>query len=196
MKNLLKITTFVILALFIYVDAFSQASSDYDRSVDFTKYKTYSYGGWQKDSGKLINDIDKERLHKAFTTEFAARGMTYDEDNGEMVLTLFFVVDKKTSTTAYTNYNGGMGYGGYGMGGVGYGGAGWGWGMGSSTTTYHENDYDVGTFVVDAYDATSKKLVWQGTLQKTLNSNAGKNEKSIPKNVSKLMKKYPVKPIK
>ena len=196
MKNLLKITFFMIMTLFIYSDAFSQASSDYDRSVDFTKYKTYSYGGWQKDSGKLINDIDKERLHKAFTAEFNARGMSYVEDNGELVLTLFFVVDKKTSTTAYTNYNGGMGYGGYGMGGVGYRGAGWGWGMGSSTTSYQENDYDVGTFVVDAYDATSKKLVWQGTLQKTLNSNASKNEKSIPKSVSKLMKKYPVKPIK
>ncbi len=196
MKNLLKITTFVVMIFFVYSDGFSQASSDYDRSIDFTKYKTYSYGGWQKDSGKLINDIDKERLHKAFTAEFKARGMTYDEDNGEMVLTLFFVVDKKTSTTAYTNYNGGMGYGGYGMGGVGYRGAGWGWGMGSSTTSYQENDYDVGTFVVDAYDATSKKLIWQGTLVKTLNSNAGKNEKSIPKSVGKLMKKYPIKPKK
>ena len=196
MKIFLKITTFLIMTLFIYSDAFSQASSDFDRSIDFTKYKTYSYGGWQKDSGKLINDIDKERLHKAFTAEFNARGMSYAEDNGELVLTLFFVVDKKTSTTAYTNYNGGMGYGGYGMGGIGYGGAGWGWGAGSSTTTYQENDYDVGTFVVDAYDATSKKLVWQGTLQKTLNSNTSKNEKSIPKSVSKLMKKYPIKPTK
>ena len=196
MKNFLKITTFLIMTLFIYSHAFSQASSDYDRGVDFTKYKTYSYGGWQKGSGKLINDLDKERLHKAFTAEFASRGMTYDEDNGEMVLTLFFVVDKKTSATAYTNYNGGMGYGGYGMGGVGYRGAGWGWGAGSSTTTYQENDYDVGTFVVDAYDATSKKLIWQGTMVKTLNSNAGKNEKSIPKSVSKLMKKYPIKPMK
>jgi len=144
----------------------------------------------------MINDLDKERLHKAFTEEFAARGMTYDQDNGELVLTLFLVVDKKTSTTAYTNYNGGMGYGGYGMGGVGYRGAGWGWGMGSSTTSYQENDYEVGTFVIDAYDATSKKLIWQGTLVKTLNSNASKNEKGIPKSVSKLMKKYPVKPNK
>lgn len=184
------------ITLFINSDAFAQASSDYDRSVDFTKYKTYSYGGWQKDSGKLLNDLDKERLHKAFTEEFSNRGMSYDQDNGELVLTLFLVVDKKTSTTAYTNYNGGMGYGGYGMGGVGYRGAGWGWGAGSATTIYQENDYDVGTLVVDAYDAISKKLIWQGTLVKTLNSNANKNEKTIPKSISKLMKKYPIKPIK
>ena len=196
MKTFLKIATFLTLTLFIYSDAFSQASSDYDRSVDFTKYKTYSYGGWQKDSGKLLNDLDKERLHKAFTEEFGARGMTYDQDNGDLALTLYLVVDKKTSTTAYTNYNGGMGYGGYGVGGVGYRGASWGWGAGSSTTSYQENDYEVGTLVVDAYDASSKKLVWQGTLEKTLNSNAGKNEKSIPKSISKLMKKYPIKPAK
>ena len=69
MKTSLKIATFLTLTLFIYSDAFSQASSDYDRSVDFTKYKTYSYGGWQKDSGKLLNDLDKERLHKAFKAE-------------------------------------------------------------------------------------------------------------------------------
>jgi hypothetical protein len=89
-----------------------------------------------------------------------------------------------------------MGYGGYGMGA--YGGPGWGWGMGmgTSSTTYQENDYEVGTLVVDGYDATSKKLIWQGTLVKTLNSNAGKNDKSIPKSITKLMKKYPIKPIK
>ena len=146
----------------------------------------------------MLNDLDKERIHKAFTAEFAARGMTYDEDNGELVLTLYLVVDKKTSLSSYTNYNGGMGYGGYGMGA--YGGPGWGWGtgmgMGTSSTTYQENDYEVGTLVVDAYDATSKKLIWQGTLVKTLNSNAGKNDKSIPKSITKLMKKYPIKPIK
>ena len=194
----MKIFTFLIMTLFIYSDSLAQVSSDYDRSVDFTKYKTYSYGGWQKDSGKLLNDMEKERIHQAFTEEFAARGMTYVESNGDMMITLYLVIDKKTSATAYTNYNGGMGYGGYGMGGIGYGGAAWGWGMGmgTSTTTYQEHDYDVGTLVVDAYDETTKKLIWQGTLQKTLSSNAGKSEKTIPKNVAKLMKKYPISPAK
>lgn len=195
MKNAIKFTAFIMMTLLIGSQSFAQASSDYDRSIDFTKYKSYSYGGWQKDSGELLNDLEKERLHKAFTNEFSSRGMTYAEDAGDLVLTLYLVIDKKTSATAYTNYNGGMGYGGYGAG-VGYRGAGWGWGAGSSTTTYQENDYEVGTLVVDAYDASSKKLIWQGTLVKTLKSNNSKSEKTIPKNVAKLMSKYPIKPIK
>ena len=198
MKKLSKIMA-LIMTLLITGTVFSQASSDYDKTVDFTKFKTYSFGGWQEDSDKMLNDLDKNRIHEAFETEFKSRGMTYVESNADMVVTLFLVVDQKTSTTAYTSYNGGMGYGGYGgygRGGAGYHGAGWGWGAGSSTTTYSDSDYDVGTLVIDGYDSGSKQLVWQGTLVKTLKSNASKRDKTIPKNVAKLMKKYPVEAMK
>ena len=143
--------------------------------------------GWQNDSDKLINDLDKTRILDAFKAEFDARNMTLVEDNADAVVTLFLVIDNKTSTTAYTNYMGGMGMGyGYGWG------MGMGAGMGTSTTTYSENDYEVGTLVVDVYDAGTKKLAWQGVLQKTINEKASKREKTIPKNAAKIMKQYPV----
>ncbi len=85
----------------------------------------------------------------------------------------------------------GMGYG-YG---IGYRPA-WGWGTGYSTTTYSENDYRVGTFVVDVYDAKTKKLVWQGVTQKTIKENASKRARTIPKGIAKLMKRYPIDKIK
>ncbi|MCK5207754.1 MAG: DUF4136 domain-containing protein, partial [Cyclobacteriaceae bacterium] len=96
-------------------------------------------------------------------------------------------VDERTSKTAYTNYTGGFGYG-----------RSWGWGpgMGTSTTTYSERDYRVGTIVIDFYDEETKKLVFQATMQTEVKEKAKKREKSIPKNVAKLMKKYPVKPKK
>jgi hypothetical protein len=50
--------------------------------------------------------------------------------------------------------------------------------------------------VIDFYDEQSKKLVFQGTLQTEVNEKAKKREKSIPKNVAKLMKKYTMKPAK
>jgi hypothetical protein len=118
MKKLTKMMA-LIMTLLITGTVFSQASSDYDKTVDFTKFKTYSFGGWQKDSDKLLNDLDKNRIHEAFEAEFKARGMTYAESNADMVVTLFLVVDQKTITTAYTNYNGGRGYGGYGRGAEG-----------------------------------------------------------------------------
>lgn len=194
MKNLFKAILVIVFCAFIIEPATSQVSSDYDKSADFATYKTYSFGGWQKDSNKLVNDMDKKRILESLRAEFSSRGMTYQESGADTVVSLFLVIDNKTSTTAYTDFNGGMGapYG-YGRG---YARPGWGWGGGSATTTYSENDYKVGTFVVDLYDAKNKKLVWQGVNKKTINSNAKKRDKTIPKGIAKLMKKYPIAPVK
>jgi hypothetical protein len=195
MKNLINSFSIFLVALLTISQMCAQVTSDYDKTVDFTKYKTFRFEGWQDNSDKLINDLDKKRILDSFGEEFRSRNLTYVEQGGDMIVTFYFVIDQKTSTTAYTNYNGSMGYGG----GWGYGyGRGWGagMGMGYATTTYSENVYNVGTFVVDVYDGESKKLVWQGISRKTINDNPKKREKSIPKGVAKLMKKYPVQPPK
>ena len=174
--------------MLVHSTAFSQVNSDYDKSVDFTKYKTFSFLGWQKESGKQLNDLDKQRLRDAFKSEFAQRDMTIVTDNADALVTLYLVVDDKTSTTAYTDYTGGLGM----VRGVGWGMGVGGMGFGSSTTTYSEDDYKEGTFVMDIYDGTTKKLIWQATYQGIVQEKASKRDKTIPKNVAKMMKKYPV----
>lgn len=184
----------IILALALVFTAFlakAQVKSDYSKDTDFSKYKTYAIAGWQEDSSKQLNDIDRKRVTDALNEGFAARGMTLVEDTNkaDAVVVLYLVLDEKTSTTAYTNYTGGMGFG-----------AGWGWGMGpgmaSSTTNYEQSDYTVGTFVIDMYDGTSKTLVWQGVISKTVTENPQKREKTIPKSMNKLMESYPVAEVK
>jgi hypothetical protein len=168
----------------------AQVNFDYDKTVDFSKYKTYTFKGWEKDSDKLLSDFDKKRVEDSFTSELSERNLKMDANSSDLGITLYLVIQDKTSTTAYTNFNGGMGYGaGFGWG-MGMGG-----GMGSATTTYSEDDYQEGTLVIDFYDQTTKKLVWQGTLQTEVKAKPQKREKAIPKNVAKLMKKYPVKPV-
>ncbi len=91
---------------------------------------------------------------------------------------------------AYTNYYGGGGrYGGYRRGA-------WGWGGGSSNTTYTENDYIKGTLVMDVYDNETKNLIWQAVASGTVKENPKNRDKSIPKTVKKLMKKFPIVPVK
>jgi hypothetical protein len=186
----MKIRNFLFLFLAVILGACSsvQVTSDWDKTVDFTTYKTFGYMGWADNSDKILTPFDKERLEQSFADEFRKRGMTYQETGADVVVSLFIVVNQKTSTTAYTDYYGARGYGGY------YGG--WGWGAGHSTTTYNEYDYLVGTLVCDVFDATSKQLVWQGVGSGTINENANKREKTIPKNVAEIMYYYPVKPIK
>jgi hypothetical protein len=167
-----------------------KVTSDQAEGVDFNKYKTFSFLGWQKDSDKLMNDFDKKRIHNSFIDEFKRRGLTFVESGGDAAVALYFVVDQETSVTGYTNYYGGGGYGRYGR----YGG-GWGAGAGASTTTYTESDYFVGTLVMDVFDEGTGEQIWQGIANGTIEEDPQKREKSIPKSISALMSKYPVKPL-
>ena len=189
MKTLRLTIQLMVILLLVASVTNAQVKADFDKTADFTKIKTYSFAGWQKDSDKQMNDFDKKRIQDAFKSEFSARGMEFVESGGDAVVTLYLVLDKKTSTTAYTDFNGGMGYG-----------ARWGWGMGAgmgtATTTYSENDYIEGTLVIDLYSTDEKKLLWQGIITTTVKTKPEQRAKSIPKNVSKLMKKYPVPPKK
>jgi len=174
--------------------ATTKVKFDYDKSVDFTKFKTYEYFGWAENSDKILNQFDKDRIEKAFGAEFHNRGMKHVKSDGDLIVTLYIVTEKKTETTATTtSMGGGYGYGGY----YGYGpGYGWNTGMGHSTTTYNQYDYVVGTLVIDVYDAKNEKLIWESIGTKTVDKDPETRDQNIPKSVAAIMVPYPVKPIK
>ncbi len=166
---------------------------DYDKNVDFNQYKTYQFYGWAKGSEKNINSLDRERVQDAFAKEFQKRGLTYVKDNGDLIVSLFFVTKEKTQTTANTT---GLGaYGGYYGGYYGYGPH-WGWGPGFtySTTTYTQHDYKEGTLIVDVFDAKAKKLIWEGIATDVIKEKPEGREERIKHAVAKIMENYPVKP--
>jgi hypothetical protein len=185
----MKVLKILVLTLFFGILASCspvKVVTDMDQTVDFSKYSTYSFLGWQANSDEILNDFDRKRIRDAFVKEFEARGMKYAEEGGDMDVSLFIVVDQKTTTTAYTNYYGGR-YGGY----YRYRG---GWGYGHATTTYSESDYMQGTLVMDVFDGQSKKQVWQGVATSTVSENPDKREKTIPAKIGALMDKFPVPP--
>jgi len=162
--------------------------TDQDTTTDFSKYKTISFLGWQDNSGVLLDEIDRERLRDAFMNEFGARNLKYQEEGGDMTISLFLVVDVETDTSAYAKYWSNYG----GMYGGRYDG---GWGGDLSTTTYEKSDYLVGTLVMDVFDKASGDQIWQAVAAKTINENPEKREKSIPKVIGALMKKFPLEPV-
>ena len=163
-----------------------KVTSDKDGNFDFTNVQTLSYYGWTEESDKILNQFDKERIEKAFANEFKNRGVSVTDRDGDIIVSLYIVVDQKTGTTAYTNHYGAGGPYGY-YGGYGYG-AGWGWGMGYSSTSYSEYDYQVGTLVCDVFDSKTKNLVWQGVVSGEINENPKNREQNIPRVVRELMK--------
>jgi hypothetical protein len=181
MKNIILILSFLIICSSSYCQ---KVTLDIDESVDFSNFKSYQFLGWQNDSDKIINDLDKKRLRNSFESELTARQLEQVESGADIAISLYLVVTQESSTTAYTNYYGGTGYR--------YGRRGRGWGNGYSTTTYSESDYLKGTLVMDVFDGESQELVWQGVATGTIKDKPEKREKSIPKTVGKLMKKFPI----
>ena len=171
-----------------------KVTSDRDKSVDFTQFKTFEYYGWADNSDRILNRFDKERIESAFGDEFKKRGLEYVEKDGDLVVLLHIIVEDKSRVSANTTH-----YGGYGGGYYGYG-PGWGWGpgygMGMSTTYYDEIDYKVGTLVIDVYHAAEKKLIWESIGSKTVDDNPETREKSLPKSIAAIMAPYPVPPVK
>ncbi len=176
----LSMMTLFMFSLFL-VNVQAQIKTDYNKEKDFSQFKTYSFAGWQANCDRKLNEFDKKRILESLKSEFDARGMTLKKEGADIAVVLYIVVETKTSTTAYTDYTRGLGYGPR-----------WGWGMGYATTTYSENDYLEGTLVVDVYDTSDQKLAWQGTITTMVKEKPQKREKSIPKKMKKLMAKYPV----
>ena len=180
------ILTAVILSL-LFLGACNTVSlvSDYDKSVDFTKFRTVSYYGWADNSAKLRSPFDKERIEKAFGAEFAKRNLTYVDKGGDLTVALFIHTEDRQQTTATTTGMGG--YGGY----WGYG-PGWGWGPSVSTTTVNTYNYKVGTLVCDVFDAGAEKLIWESSASGEIDDNPNTREERISKVVAQIMERYPV----
>ena len=189
MKTITKLLSIAFMAMLMASCSSVKITTDYDKTVDFTKLKTFEYYGWADDSDRILNDLEKRRIEAAFGDEFKKRGLKYVESGGDMIVVLHIMTQDKTQYNATTT---GMGYGGY----YGYGPR-WGWGPGMtmSTTTVSEYNYTVGTLVIDIFDAAEEKLIWESIATKTVDENPETREKNIPKIVAKIMASYPIKPI-
>ena len=66
-----KIALFALIALTGFACSSTKITSDYDKSVDFTKYKTAEYYGWEENSNKILTRFDQERMFSATHTKKA-----------------------------------------------------------------------------------------------------------------------------
>ena len=191
MKNILKVLALLMIVLVVAACSSVKITYDYDKTVDFTRFNTFEYYGWAAESDKILNQLEKERIEHAFRQELKKRGLEYVESGGDVIVALHVMTQEKTQYNATTT---GMGYGGY----YGYG-PGWGWGpgyrVGMTTTTVNEYNYTVGTLVIDIYDASNERLIWESIATGTVDDNPQTREKNVPRVVAKIMEPYPVQPM-
>ena len=163
-------------ALLFATSAFAQqVKTDYDRSTNFSQYKTYS---WEKVQTK--DPLQVDRIKSAVNSALAAKGLTEVPSGGDVeVFAIETTQNQQTLNTFYDGFGGGRRWGGFG-------------GFGDATTTVE--NYKVGTLVVDLFDAKTEGLLWRSSSSDTLSDKADKNTKNLDKGVNKMFKHFPPAP--
>jgi hypothetical protein len=181
MKILRAVLPVFLLAAAVYAQ---DVRYNFAADEDFSRYKTYKWV--QVKDAQQLDQIADEQLKSAVNAELAKKGLTLATgDDADLFIAYQVALNQEKQ---FTSFNTGWGYGpGWGGGWYGPGG------MTSSTTTGSTSTIHVGSLDLDMYDAQAKKLVWRGTVSKTLNPKAkpGKRQKNLTKAVAKLLKNYP-----
>jgi hypothetical protein len=172
-----KNSVFVSIALFVLLTTASfgqQVKTDYDRGVDFSQYKTYS---WAK--VETPDPLWVDRIKNAVNQALTAKGWTQVDSGGDVSIVAMDITQNRQSLdTFYNNFGGGWRWGGFG----------------ESTTNV--NTYQVGSLVLDMFDSKTKKLIWRGSATDTLSDKTEKNIKNLDKGVQKMFKDFPPKAAK
>ncbi len=171
-----------------------KVTMNYDKEVDFKKFKTFSMYPWDKHNDSIVNPYDKETIINSIKSEMTRRGYQFVEKGGELIVSTFVLLENKTAYNAYTNHYGG--YAGFG-GGWGYYGPSWsygyGWGPGFyGSTTISGVDYLQGTLIIDIFELSNKKLIWQGIGSGEVTDNLAARDRNLPKNISHIFRRFPI----
>src|SRR5580700_11906642 len=111
-----RILSLMGIALLCATPAFAQqVKSDYDRSADFSQYKTYS---WEQ--VQTQNPLWVDRIKTAVNSALAAKGWTQVESGGNVsIMAMEMTKDHQTLNTYYDSFGSGWGWRGRFGGGFG-----------------------------------------------------------------------------
>jgi hypothetical protein len=168
-----------VLSLASLAASAQDVKTDYDKNADFKSLKTFS----TKLGTSWGNSMSENRIMERLEAALSAKGWQKVASGGDALVALHGASSTKRSVNTF--YSGDAGWGGYGYRGWGGGGM----SMGTATTT--ESEYQVGTIVVDIFNASSKQLVFRGTASDTISDKIEKNMKKVDKAYQKMFKNFP-----
>ena len=180
MKTSLTKLSCLVIACALAACSTVSITTDYDPSVSFMKYKTYSLAPATR--GQQLAPISESALRDSLRKALAARGI--NETSGsraDLTVVRHVFLQEKVSVQQYTEW-------GYGFGG------GWPYAYGyysmwpGAPITYVDvNQYTVGTLVLDLVDNRTKRLVYRGSGTAVVGgpqSNARKIEEAVTRIVA------------
>ena len=139
--------------------------SDFDRSYDFSKMKTFNFAAQRFDGGLAQDSLNDGRIRHALESKLMAAGYGMEEvDRPDFVVVYYVTSKNKFSVQDY-----------------GYGPPRW-----FGRRDVRVDQYTEGTLTVDLIDAKTRQLVWRGRASGTIELKG--NDKKIDKAADKLVK--------
>ena len=161
-----------LVLLLVSMAAAQKVYVDYNHGTDFKRFKTYAWGQGQHPNS-IQDSIMLQNVQQEINSQVSGKGLQMVQENQspDLIVVLSIGMKQQTSYEAW--------------------GTGDGWRMGGGTGQITPETSNVGTLVVDLYDANAKRMVWRGMAQDTLSSKSSKNEKQVSKAIDKMFKQYP-----
>lgn len=167
--------TFILLSLMlIFVSTFGiNVKTDYDKSVDLNRLRTFTFKDQRRPDGNLLqgNTLVDNRIRDALRRDLEARGFRY-EPNGQTDFVVAYYARQTEKADVEPL--------GYGMPHR------WRWGWGPAVWTRY---YTQGSLVVDFIDPSSNQLIWRGRATDTVKG-LDQSEKEISKGADRLIKHF------
>lgn len=173
----------LITLMFALIISWSCGSSlkvqtDYDKTVDFTKYKTFTIYN-PEGIHNSISHLNQSRVFSAIRQEMNKKGFAEDSTTPDLLVNTTAILKDRTSVSSSDYYSYGSIYRPYT------------WGPGVSYSTYDVRHYKDGSLIIDVVETASKKLLWQGTGNKEIDAPLKDPETQVPKQVAAIMEKFP-----
>jgi Domain of unknown function (DUF4136) len=160
---------------------------DFDPEADFSRFKTYS---WLPPSEKSpINELTAKRIKIAVEKQLKEKGLTLTLENPDMLIIPSGGKEKRVDVQEW----------GYGHDDRDYTGGTWyprglpGAPEGRDYFEYRRGvdtfEYEVGTLVVDFFDAKKRELVWRGTATGIIDP--GNTAEQINEVITKMLANFP-----
>jgi hypothetical protein len=157
-------------------------STDFDKSNDFTRYKTFDL----MPGNEMKSYLQQERLEDAVVAALADKGFSRAATGADFFVALHGRVDTHSEVTQSSSF--------------GYAAVGWGYwapyGYSGTTATTTARQVPLGTLVLDIVDASTRKLVWQAVASDTLTPHASADSKVSRLNsaIKRVLASFPPKP--
>jgi hypothetical protein len=190
MRHHLRSVIFMALALIVLAGCASgpKIESDYDRTVDFSQYKTFGFFSPMSIEGANYSTLFGQQFRESIGREMKARGYV-ESANPDLGVNVSARLQQKTQVTTTTDPMMVGGYYGYRRGfydpwmSYGYG------------TSTHVSQYNEGTINVDVVDMKQKRMVWEGVGIGRVKENRSNAEvrDAIDKGVTVLFQGYPAR---